>query len=317
MADQKAETVMNTLIDSIILEYGVPERVLTDQGTNFLSQTMDTLYKQLGIERLRTTAYRPCCDGMVERFNRTMADIIASYVINQPDTWDTYIKYATFAYNTSVHSSTGYTPFYLLKGFEAREPNDVLPAPRLLILSDPNNIFAKMWHEAKAFARQNLEAAQEKQKDYYDKNTKTVKYNIGDIVLLRDLSDQPGKFNMRWKGPYRVIEQKGDVNFKLLDLSDNSFYVTHVDRMKLFSKEPSRDSNHTETTEPELVIPTEALANEIKQPVTQPASETIENKPIKERRSKSEERPLLPPRRNLRRTLTLPLKLREYDLTRK
>jgi hypothetical protein len=87
--------------------------------------------------------------------------------------------------------------------------------------------------------------------------------------------------------------------------------------MKLFSKEPSRDSNHTETTEPELVIPTEALANEIKQPVTQPASETIENKPIKERRSKSEERPLLPPRRNLRRTLTLPLKLRDYDLTRK
>ena len=82
-----------------------------------------------------------------------------------------------------------------------------------------------MWHEAKAFARQNLEAAQEKQKDYYDKNTKTVKYNIGDIVLLRDLSDQPGKFNMRWKGPYRVIEQKGDVNFKLLDLSDNSFML--------------------------------------------------------------------------------------------
>jgi hypothetical protein len=44
-----------------------------------------------------------------------------------------------------------------------------------------------MWHEAKAFVRQNLEAAQEKQKDYYDKNKKTVKYNIGDTVLLRDL----------------------------------------------------------------------------------------------------------------------------------
>ena len=85
---------------------------------------MDTLYKQLGIKRLRTTAYRPCCDGMVERFNRTMADMIENYVINQPDTWDNYIKYATFAYNTSVHSSTGYTPF-LLKGFEAKEPNDV------------------------------------------------------------------------------------------------------------------------------------------------------------------------------------------------
>jgi hypothetical protein len=94
---------------------------------------------------------------MVERLNRTMADMIASYVINQPDTWDNYIKYATFAYNTSVHSSTGYTPFYLLKGFEAKEQNDVLPAPRLLILSNPNNIFSKMWHEAKAFARHSTE----------------------------------------------------------------------------------------------------------------------------------------------------------------
>jgi hypothetical protein len=54
--------------------------------------------------------------------------------------WDNYIKYATFAYNTSVHQSTGYTPFYLLKGFEAREPNDVLPELRLLILSDPKNM---------------------------------------------------------------------------------------------------------------------------------------------------------------------------------
>ena len=62
-------------------------------------------------------------------------------------------------------------------------------------------------------------------------------------------------------------------------------------------KKPSRDSNHTGTTESEVVIPTETLANEIEQPVTQPTAETIVNKThlIKERRSKSEERPLLPP----------------------
>ncbi len=67
MPDQKAETVMNTFIDSVILEYGVPERVVSDQGTNFPSQAMDSLYKQLGIERLRTTTYRPCCDGIYGR----------------------------------------------------------------------------------------------------------------------------------------------------------------------------------------------------------------------------------------------------------
>ena len=70
MPDQKAETVMNTFIDSAILEYGVPERVLTDQSTNFLSQTMDTLYKQLGIERLRTTAY---CERYAMLYHAVMA----------------------------------------------------------------------------------------------------------------------------------------------------------------------------------------------------------------------------------------------------
>jgi transposase InsO family protein len=62
MPDQTAETVIQTFIDSIVVENGVPERVLTDQGSNFLSRTIDDLYRQFGIERLRTTTYIPCCD---------------------------------------------------------------------------------------------------------------------------------------------------------------------------------------------------------------------------------------------------------------
>jgi FMN-dependent NADH-azoreductase len=62
MPDQTAETVIQTFIDSIVVENGVPERVMTDQGSNFLSRTIDDLYRQFGIERLRTTTYSPCCD---------------------------------------------------------------------------------------------------------------------------------------------------------------------------------------------------------------------------------------------------------------
>ena len=236
MQNQTADTVAKTFIKSIVLQHGVPERVLTDQGTNFLSQIMDNLYKQLGIERLRTTAYRPNCDGMIERFNRTVGDMLASYVSKQPDKWDEFLPYATFAYNTAVHASTGHTPFYLMFGREAREPNDVLPPARLLVVTDQNNIFSRMWNDAMEIAKDTLKGAQEKQKHYYDRNTKTVKYNIGDTILLKEMQNTPGKFNMRWEGPYVIKEKKNDVNYKIESADGKKILVTHVDRMKLFKQ---------------------------------------------------------------------------------
>ena len=60
MKDQTAESVHDAFLRRIVLVHGVPEEVLTDQGTNFLSKTMDELYKQVGVKRKRTTAYLPC-----------------------------------------------------------------------------------------------------------------------------------------------------------------------------------------------------------------------------------------------------------------
>ena len=324
MPNQTADTVAKTFINSIILQPGVPEKVLTDRGPNFLSETMDELYKQLEIERLRTTAYRPCCDGMVERFNRTIADMIASYVTNQPNRWDEYLPYATFAYNTAVHSSTGYTPFYLMFGREAREPNDVLPPNRLLIISDENTIFSQMWHEAKEKAKNNLAEAKEKQKYYYDKDKKLVEYKIGDHVLLKEQASIPGKFNMRYIGPYRVIEKKSDVTYKLLDIENKTEYVTHIDRLKPFhideptetDKPVEKDTVTSETT-PIINKTKDPDRNEKETPAVNidppPADEPVKKKRAKspKRRSKSLDRPPQQSRYELRRSIKLPAKLKD------
>ena len=103
MPDQTAETVARTFVNNVVLIHGVPEKVLTDQGTNFQSDLMSILYKQYGITRVKTTAYRPQCDGMVERVNRNLADIIASYVSEEPSKWSDFLPSVTFAYNTAVH----------------------------------------------------------------------------------------------------------------------------------------------------------------------------------------------------------------------
>jgi hypothetical protein len=84
MPDQTAETVSKTFVNNVILIHGVSEKVYTDQVTNFQSDLMSTRFKQYGITTVNTTAYRPQCDGMVERVNRILADIIRSYVSKKP-----------------------------------------------------------------------------------------------------------------------------------------------------------------------------------------------------------------------------------------
>ena len=240
LIDQTAESVAKAFVNNIILQHGVPERVLTDLGSNFQSEFMDILYKQFGIERLRTTAYRPQCDGMVERVNRTLADMLASYVSSHPDRWSTFLPFVTFAYNTAVHTSTGFTPFYLLYGREAREPSDMIPPTRLRTINDDNMIYSQMWHDAIDIAKDKLHEAQEAQKLYYDRHARDlVTYQIGDTILLREMANTPGKFNMRWDGPFKVLDRKSDVTYKVTPVDTDSPFVTHVDRMKPFTPSPT------------------------------------------------------------------------------
>lgn len=76
----------------------------------------------MGIHKSTTTAYHPQCDGLVERQNRTLQDILSSYVSAHWDDWDQLVSLAVYAYNTSTHESTGFSPYELVFGRIARTP---------------------------------------------------------------------------------------------------------------------------------------------------------------------------------------------------
>jgi hypothetical protein len=298
MPDQTAETVARTFVNNVVLIHGVPETVLTDQGTNFQSELMNIMYKQYGITRLKTTAYRPQCDGMVERVNRTLADIIASYVSKEPTTWSDFLPSATFAYNTAVHSSTGYTPFYLMYGREATEPQDMIKPVRNRNMTDVNMIFSQMWYDALDITKEKLEEAKEKQKAYYDRNTKRIEFKIGDKILLKEMANTPGKFNMRWEGPYTVKERKGNVNYKIYADNGKKMMIVHADRMKHFHKRKSPEETAEEITQNKSIAekPEEVKQDEKKR-------KTSEN-PTKEPNLSEE------PRYSLRKTIRMPDRFR-------
>ena len=95
---------------------GVPDEILTDQGTNFMSSLLEEIYCLLHIKRIRTTPYHPQTDGVVERFNGTLKGMLRKFVSRNEKDWDQYLPYLLFAYREVPQETTGFSPFELLYG---------------------------------------------------------------------------------------------------------------------------------------------------------------------------------------------------------
>ena len=124
--DQEAATIAQKLVDNVFCRFGIPEQLHSDQGKQFESKLIQELCKILNISKTRTTAYHPQCDGLVERFNRTLQAMIATITVDHPFDWEEALPKVCIAYNTSIHSTTGYSPFYLMYGREPRLPIDII-----------------------------------------------------------------------------------------------------------------------------------------------------------------------------------------------
>ncbi|KAL5481622.1 hypothetical protein EMCRGX_G021819 [Ephydatia muelleri] len=131
--DQKSERIVKLLADEIIPFCGVPEALLSDRGTNLLSHLMLDVCRALGIQKLNTTAYHPQCDGMVERFNRTLKTALRKHAAKFGNQWDRYLSGVLWAYRNTPHDSTGEKPSYLLFGIDCRAPleSSLLPVENL------------------------------------------------------------------------------------------------------------------------------------------------------------------------------------------
>ena len=94
--------------------FSPPEQLHSDQGRQFESRVVHEVCKLLKIRKTKTTPYHPQCDGQVERFNRILLDMLATTTRENAFDWENQIRKVCMAYNTSVHSSTGFTIYPIL-----------------------------------------------------------------------------------------------------------------------------------------------------------------------------------------------------------
>uniref|UniRef100_A0A5S6Q9K0 RNA-directed DNA polymerase n=1 Tax=Trichuris muris TaxID=70415 RepID=A0A5S6Q9K0_TRIMR len=151
--DMEAKTTATVLVSECFCRYGLPEEILTDQGRNFVSALMESVYTLLDIRKLRTSAYHAQSNGQVERFNRTLLTMLSITAEERPYDWDEQVPLQLLAYRTSVHSSTGMTPFQAMFGREARLPADIMYGP---LPEGPRQVDM---HTYASDLRQNLETA--------------------------------------------------------------------------------------------------------------------------------------------------------------
>jgi len=130
--DQTARTVAEKFVTEIICKHGTPKKLITDQGSNFLSELFIEICKLLHISKLNTSAYHPQTNGVVERSHRTLMNYLSHYVNKEQTDWDVWIPFALFAYRVTPHSVTGFSPFLMVNG---REPN----LPSEIVMNEDNN----------------------------------------------------------------------------------------------------------------------------------------------------------------------------------
>ena len=211
LPDQKAERLAKLLCEEIVPLFGVPEALLTDRGANLLSHLMLDVCTLLGIEKLNTTAYHPECDGMVERFNRTLKSMLRKRVAQFGAQWDKNLSGILWAYRNTPHEATGEKPSFLLFGWDCKSPTEAAFMPPEDVtptsVADYREELMLNLSLARKSALENIRRSQRKYKLQYDGKTNPYQYQIGDWILIRFPSDETGKLrklSRPWHGPYRI-----------------------------------------------------------------------------------------------------------------
>ncbi|UYV77021.1 hypothetical protein LAZ67_14002906 [Cordylochernes scorpioides] len=162
-----------------------------------------------------TTAYHPQTNGLTERFNKTLGDMLSMYTGVEQKDWDQVLPYVTFAYNTAKQEATGYTPFFLVHAREAETYIDaVLPYLPDEISNDYVGELVTRAEEARQLSRSRLLQSQAKDRRLYDQKHTVVYYQKDDLVWVFTPIRKVGlseKLLKRYFGPYKVTKKLSEV----------------------------------------------------------------------------------------------------------
>lgn len=233
LPNHEAPTVADSLVDFFMM-FGIAQRILSDQGKEFMSEVVKQVAKVLKLKHSIATAYHPETNGALERSHSTLKDYLKHYITPQQYDWDEYISIAMFCYNTHVHTSTKFMPYELVFGIKPKIPNSFTNTPEFKYTYDAyHNQLQHRLQKSHEIARKNLVEMKEKIKTRYDKTSTLHKFQVGDLVYLKNEAVKKGlskKLSPDFTGPHKIIEvyDTPDVTLKI----KNKHVKVHTNRLK-------------------------------------------------------------------------------------
>lgn len=214
--DQKAVTVAKVLVERFFVHYGLPARIHSDQGRDFESKLIRELLRTLGIRKSRTTPYHPQGDPQPERFNRTLLSMLGTLKDTHKRQWSRHVSQLVHAYNSTKSDATGYSPYYIMFGREARLPLDVcFGTERQQTVSHSRYVedLKRDLQSAYELAAKSANQVHLRNKRNYEKVLRHQVLGRGDRVLLKNLGLKgKHKLQSRWNSiPYVVVDKLPDL----------------------------------------------------------------------------------------------------------
>lgn len=239
--NQKAKTVAKALWENFIIHYGFPEKIHSDQGADFESKTIKELCDLAGIQKVRTTPYHPR-GNPVERFNRTLLNMLGTLKDEDKRHWRDYVKPLVHAYNCTKHESTGYSPYELMFGRQPRLPIDLafnVPLNQRQQQSHSQYVKALKTHLQESYQLATKSAAKvaERNKVRFDKYVTESVLDVGDRVLVKNVRLRgKNKLADKWESTVHVV-------------------VSQKDNLPVYTVKPEHKDGPTRTLHRDLLLP--------------------------------------------------------------
>jgi hypothetical protein len=229
-----------------------------------MAETLQEYLQLQNINHFPSTPYHPQTNGMTERINGVLGTLVTKMSLGIRDRWDEFVKPATFILNARTHSTTGYSPFYLVYGLQPRLPGDIFPplahrhaSPTDTSLLTNRQLIQLGQHRAMSLARSHANA-----RNFSNSNgdLREPTFEIGQFVKLKNFTKQ--KFEFRWTGPY-IIDQIGPHNTYILRRSNGQLLSsphagTHLSpwtsREEGVLSDTDTDNNLDDRNHPERVL---------------------------------------------------------------
>ncbi|XP_061721848.1 uncharacterized protein LOC133528471 [Cydia pomonella] len=225
LKDATAEACAVILVEEYFMRFGLPRRVISDNGVQFISAVMRQCMAALGIKQNLAPLYHPEANP-AERKNRDMKPMLAQLVEEDHTSWPRKLPVIRFALNSARCRTTGKSPAYLTFGREMRSPTEVIHDLRAILGKD--NFVPQITPYLQSFLnslsgiRERVEIQQDKAKEYADASRRpSEEFEVGDLVLLKShllsntFKDVTAKFLPRRDGPYVITEKVSPTTYTI------------------------------------------------------------------------------------------------------